>query len=70
MPSCVFSGESAKLDAEQRQRQAEEDEALAMENAYVNRVSSHANRGRSTSSTQLAIQQVSSESRDQVGIMG
>lgn len=25
MPSCVFNGESAKLDAEQRQRQIEEE---------------------------------------------
>lgn len=70
MPSCAFSGESAKLDAEQRQREAEEDAREDFdEGPYSNRIANHAARERSTSSTQLAIQSVySSEARDQVSL--
>jgi hypothetical protein len=69
MPSCVFSSESAKLDAEQRQQQAEEDAAESREIDQMNRVSgnNHETRSRSTSSTNLAIQSVySDESKAQV----
>lgn len=69
MPSCVFSSESAKLDAEQRQQQAEEDDAESQEFEQMNRISNnnHGTRSRSTSSTQLAIQSAySDESKVQV----
>ncbi|KAI6177540.1 hypothetical protein M3Y97_00918600 [Aphelenchoides bicaudatus] len=68
MPSCVFSSESAKLDAEQRQQQADEDDAESREIENLNRIvnNNHGTRSRSTSSTQLAIQSVySDESKSQ-----
>lgn len=67
MPSCVFSGESAKLDAEQRQQQAEDEALEEFESPYSNRVINHAAKERSTSSTKLTMQSVySSEGKDQV----
>jgi hypothetical protein len=56
MPSCLFSGESAKLDAEQRQQQAEESVDEEPESPYSNIIAnSRTSKGRSTSPTQLAI---------------
>ena len=68
MPSCIFSGESAKLDAEQRQQQAEDEVVEEPEHPYSNIVANNdASKGKTTSPTQLAIQPArSSQKSDEI----